>query len=86
MPAKAAVQFSSGYSAYSVCGPAGQDLLRALPSRFGSERNPQYRPEDPNMGVPKREDNCRSAQAPGLQLEDYWQMASWHLQRDPPST
>lgn len=54
--AKSGVQFSSGYAAYSVCGPSRAGFITGrYQQRFGSERNPQYRPDDPNMGVPKSE-------------------------------
>lgn len=50
------VKFTSGYVTFSVCGPSRAGLLTGrYPQRFGYERNPQYRPHDPNMGLPKEE-------------------------------
>jgi arylsulfatase A-like enzyme len=50
------VKFTSGYVTFSVCGPSRAGLLTGrYPQRFGYERNPQYRPHDPNMGLPKSE-------------------------------
>jgi arylsulfatase A-like enzyme len=50
------VKFTNGYVCYSVCGPSRAGLLTGrYPQRFGYERNPQYRPQDPNMGLPKTE-------------------------------
>lgn len=50
------VKFTNGYVCYSVCGPSRAGLLTGrYPQRFGYERNPQYRPHDPNMGLPKEE-------------------------------
>lgn len=50
------VKFTNGYVCFSVCGPSRAGLLTGrYPQRFGYERNPQYRPHDPNMGLPKTE-------------------------------
>ena len=52
------VKFTNGYVCFSVCGPSRAGLLTGrYPQRFGYERNPQYRPHDPNMGMPKTESN-----------------------------
>ncbi|VGO19758.1 sulfatase-like hydrolase/transferase [Pontiella sulfatireligans] len=54
--AKNGVQCTSGYVAYSVCGPSRAGLMTGrYEQRFGFERNPQYQPNDPNMGVPLSE-------------------------------
>ena len=68
--AKSGVQFSNGYSAYSVCGPSRAGFITGrYQQRFGSEYNPQYRPEDPNMGVPKSEKTIAEVLKPlGLSL------------------
>ena len=56
------VKFTSGYVTYSVCGPSRAGLLTGrYPQRFGYERNPQYRPNDPNMGLPKEENTLAEA-------------------------
>lgn len=49
-------RLTSAYVTYSVCGPSRAGLITGrYPQRFGFERNPQYRPDDPNMGVPLSE-------------------------------
>jgi len=54
--AKNGVHFTSGYVCYSVCGPSRAAFMTGrYGQRFGFERNPQYRPDDPNMGLPKEE-------------------------------
>jgi len=47
------VKFSSGYVAYSVCGPSRAGFMTGrYGQRFGFERNPQYRTDDDTMGLP----------------------------------
>ncbi|HIK93178.1 MAG TPA: N-acetylgalactosamine 6-sulfate sulfatase [Planctomycetes bacterium] len=50
------VKFTSGYVLYAVCGPSRAGFITGrYEQRFGFERNPQYRPDDPNMGLPTDE-------------------------------
>lgn len=54
--ANSGVRCTSGYVSYSVCGPSRAGFMTGrYGQRFGFERNPQYRPQDPNMGLPKEE-------------------------------
>ncbi|MEL0098061.1 MAG: sulfatase-like hydrolase/transferase [Opitutae bacterium] len=47
---------TSGYVTYPVCGPSRAGFITArYPQRFGFERNPQYQPDDPGMGLTREE-------------------------------
>ena len=50
------IRCTSGYVTYSVCGPSRAGFITSrYPQRFGFERNPQYQPNDPDMGLPREE-------------------------------
>ena len=50
------VRCSNGYVAYPVCGPSRAGFITGrYPQRFGFERNPQYKPNDPGMGLTRDE-------------------------------
>ena len=72
------VKFNSGYVAYSVCGPSRAAFMTGrYGQRFGFERNPQYRPQDENMGLPFSEDTIADV----LGKKGYYSGAigKWHL-------
>ncbi len=75
------VKFTNGYTSYSVCGPSRAGLMTGrYQQRFGFERNPQYKPHDPNMGLPQTE----STLAETLKQVDYKSgvIGKWHLGAD----
>ena len=54
--ARQGVKFTNGYTPYSVCSPSRAGFITGrYQQRFGYERNAQYRPNDPNMGLPQTE-------------------------------
>lgn len=72
------VQFTSGYVSYSVCGPSRAGFMTGrYQQRFGFERNPQYQPDDSNMGLPLSE----STLADVLKKKGYKSgiIGKWHL-------
>lgn len=72
------VKFTNGYVAYSVCGPSRAGFITGrYGQRFGFERNPQYRPDDRNMGLPPEEKTMADA----LSQVGYrcGMVGKWHL-------
>ena len=72
------VKFTSGYVAYSVCGPSRAAFMTGrYGQRFGFERNPQYDPQDRGMGLPLSEDTMPSV----LRRAGYHcgAIGKWHL-------
>jgi len=54
--AQKGVKFTNGYTPYPVCSPSRAGFITGrYQQRFGYERNAQYRPNDPNMGLPQTE-------------------------------
>ena len=76
--AKSGVRCTSGYVGYSVCGPSRAAFMTGrYGQRFGFERNPQYRPKDPNMGLPKEERTFGEALKPAGYVSGV--VGKWHL-------
>jgi arylsulfatase A-like enzyme len=72
------VIFTSGYTTYSVCGPSRAGFITGrYQGRFGCGRNPQYQPDDPNMGLPKSEKTLATV----LKPKGYHSgiIGKWHL-------
>ncbi len=54
--ANSGIKFTNGYTTYSVSSPSRAGFITGrYPQRFGFERNPQYKPNDPAMGLTKDE-------------------------------
>lgn len=72
------VQCSSAYVTYSVCAPSRAGFITGrYQGRFGFGRNPQYRPNDPNMGLPQDEQTIATV----LKAAGYTSgiIGKWHL-------
>ncbi len=80
--AKSGVKCTSGYVGYSVCGPSRAAFMTGrYGQRFGFERNPQYRTDDPNMGLPKEEKTFGEALKPVGYTSGV--IGKWHLGAHP---
>jgi len=80
--AEAGVRCTSGYVGYSVCGPSRAAFMTGrYGQRFGFERNPQYRTQDPNMGLPKEERTFGEALKPVGYTSGV--VGKWHLGAHP---
>jgi arylsulfatase A-like enzyme len=76
------VKCTNGYVAYSVCGPSRAGFMTGrYQQRFGFERNPQYKPSDPNMGLPRSEETIAEV----LKKVGYTSgvVGKWHLGAHP---
>ena len=69
---------TAGYTSYSVCGPSRAGFITGrYGQRFGFERNPQHKPDDPNMGLPKDERTIGEALKPVGYTSGI--VGKWHL-------
>lgn len=76
--AKQGVKFTNGYTPYSVCSPSRAGFMTGrYQQRFGYERNAQYQPNDPNMGLPQGEKSISTV----LRQVGYTSgvIGKWHL-------
>jgi arylsulfatase A-like enzyme len=76
------VKFTNAYVSYPVCGPSRAGFITGrYGQRFGFERNPQYDPTDPNMGLPQEEMTI----AESLEQVGYHSgiIGKWHLGAHP---
>lgn len=79
--ARSGVTFTNGYVVFPVCSPSRAGLMTGrYPQRFGYERNPQYKPRDPAMGLTKSETTL----AQTLKQVGYHSgiIGKWHLGAD----
>jgi arylsulfatase A-like enzyme len=72
------VRCANGYVAYPVCGPSRAGFMTArYPQRFGFERNPQYQPQDPDMGLTREEKTIAELLRPAGYHSGI--IGKWHL-------
>ncbi len=80
--AESGVVFTDAYVTYPVCGPSRAGFITGrYPQRFGFERNPQYRPDDPEMGLPLSEDTMADLLAKAGYTSAI--IGKWHLGAHP---
>ena len=82
--AASGVRCSNGYATYAVCGPSRAGFITGrYQSRFGFDRNPLYRVNDPTCGLPRSERTLATA------LKDCGYssgiVGKWHLGAHAPS-
>ncbi len=76
--AKDGVVFTDAYVTYSVCGPSRAGFITGrYPQRFGFERNPAYKPNDPKVGVPLEEKTIAEVLRPAGYKSGI--IGKWHL-------
>jgi arylsulfatase A-like enzyme len=72
------VRCSAGYTSYSVCGPSRAGFMTGrYQQRFGFERNPAYRPKDPECGLTHDEATLAEALKPAGYHSGI--IGKWHL-------
>jgi len=76
--AEEGVVFTDGYATYSVCGPSRAGFITGrYPQRFGFERNPAWRPANPDVGLPREEQTLAEALRPLGYTSGV--IGKWHL-------
>lgn len=76
--AREGIKFTDAYATYSVCGPSRAGFMTGrYQGRFGFSRNPLYKTNDPNTGLPKGEQTMGEA----LQRVGHHRgiIGKWHL-------
>lgn len=80
--AEEGITFTNAYTPYPVCSPSRAGFITGrYPQRFGYERNVQYQPNDPNMGLSQEERTLSEA----LSEAGYHSgiIGKWHLGASP---
>ena len=79
------VRCTNGYVSYSVCGPSRAGFITGrYQQRFGFERNPQYKPNDPDMGLTRKEKTIAELLAPVGYHSGI--IGKWHLGAHAPTS
>lgn len=79
------VRCTNGYVSYSVCGPSRAGFMTGrYQQRFGFERNPQYKPNDPDMGLTRKEKTIAELLAPVGYHSGI--IGKWHLGAHAPTS
>jgi arylsulfatase A-like enzyme len=79
------VRCTNGYVSYSVCGPSRAGFITGrYQQRFGFERNPQYKPNDSDMGLTRKEKTIAELLAPVGYHSGI--IGKWHLGAHAPTS